>query len=258
MKSDIDRRRATIAPRERPRWLRAPEITPDGGLPVANLDWHPVVGRAAVKRWLNLAVVLSRGAVDALMIVAAFLAAYQLRASIDLFSAFQEPSRATYEIMLAVVVVTLLVTFNLVGLYNLRRGVSRVDQFYRVSAAVSIGLVLSIALNSMLLGNRFIYSRQMLIIGWILCIALVTVGRFVHGEVVGALRKREVARDRLLVIGAGKTGKLVLETIARSPWLGYEIVGVLRHGQNGQAALGEETIGGFPILGDDTQLATLT
>ncbi len=258
MKSEIDRRRPSVTTRERPKPLRLPEITPDGGLPIANFDWHPVVGRAAVKRWLNLAVVLSRGAVDALMIVAAFLAAYRLRASIDLFSAFQEPSRTTYEIMLAVVVVTLLVTFNLVGLYNLRRGVSRVDQFYRVSAAVSIGLVLSIALNSMLLGNRFIYSRQMLIIGWILCIGLVTVGRFVHGEVVGVLRTREVARDRLLVIGAGKTGSLVLETIARSPWLGYEIVGVLRHGQNGQAALGEETIGGFPILGDDTQLATLT
>ena len=116
-----------------------------------------------------------------------------------------------------VVLVTLLITFNLSGLYNQRRGVSRVDQFYRVSAAVSVGLVLSLALNSILLGNRFIYSRQMLLSGWILCIALVTTGRFVHGEIVGALRKREATRDRLLIVGAGKTGRLVLETIARSP-----------------------------------------
>src|SRR6476620_873960 len=64
MKSEIDRRRPTLTPRERPTHLRAPEITPDGGLPMANFDWHPIVGRAAVKRWLNLAVVLSRGAVD--------------------------------------------------------------------------------------------------------------------------------------------------------------------------------------------------
>ncbi len=258
MKSELGGRGPQMTPRERSGRLLTPEAPRDLARPAADFDWHPIAGRASVKRWLNLAVVLSRGAVDALMIVAAFLAAYQLRASIDLFSAFQEPSRTTYEIMLAVVVVTLLVTFNLVGLYNLRRGVSRVDQFYRVSAAVSIGLVLSIALNSMLLGDRFIYSRQMLLIGWLLCIALVTAGRFVHGELVGQLRTRAVARDRLLVIGVGKTGRLVLETIARSPWLGYEIVCVLRHGQNGQAALGDDTLDGIPILGDDTQLAALT
>jgi exopolysaccharide biosynthesis polyprenyl glycosylphosphotransferase len=258
MKSELGSRRPQLTPGGRPGTLFPPDFDDRPQRPATDRDWHPIAGRASVKRWLNLAVVLTRGVVDAAMIIAAFLAAYQLRASIDLFSAFQEPSRATYEIMLAVVVVTLLVTFNLAGLYNLRRGVSRVDQFYRVSAAVSVGLVLSIALNSMLLGNRFIYSRQMLVIGWILCIALVTVGRFIHGELVGRLRTRTAARDRLLIIGAGKTGRLVLETIARSPWLGYEIVGVLRHGQNGQAALGEDTLDGHPILGDDTQLAALT
>lgn len=220
-------------------------------------DWHPMVGRAAIKRWLNVAVVLSRAAVDAAMIVLAFLAAYKLRASLDLFSAFEQPSAITYEIMLAVVLVTLLATFSLAGLYSLRRGVSRVDQFYRVSGAVSIGVVLSIALNSILLGNRFIYSRQMLLTGWVLAIVLVTAGRFIHGEVVGLLRRREAARDRLLIVGAGKTGSLVLETVARSPWLGYEVVGVLRHGRNGQAALDEDTLGGIPILGDDSQLAGL-
>jgi len=220
-------------------------------------DWHPVVGRAAIKRWLNLAVVLSRAVVDALMIFCAFLAAYKLRASLDLFSAFEQPSTVTYEVMLLVVLATLLGTFSLAGLYNLRRGVSRVDQFYRVSGAVSIGVVLSIAINSILLGNRFIYSRQMLLIGWVLAIVLVTAGRFVHGEVVGLLRRREAARDRLLVVGAGKTGTLVLETVARSPWLGYEVVGVVRHGRNGQAALAEEQLCGVPILGDDLQLAAL-
>lgn len=219
-------------------------------------DWHPVAGRAAIKRWLNVAVVFSRAVVDAAMILLAFLAAYKLRASLDLFSAFEQPSTVTYEIMLAVAMVTLLVTFSLAGLYNLRRGVSRVDQFYRVSGAISIGIVLSIALNSILLGNRFIYSRQMLLSGWVLAIILVTAGRFIHGELVGLLRRREAARDRLLIVGAGKTGSLVLETVARSPWLGYEVVGVLRHGRNGQAALDEETLDGVPILGDDAQLAT--
>ncbi len=223
-------------------------------------DWHPVLGRAALKRWLNVTVVASRAAVDAAMIVLAFYAAYRLRASIDIFSTFQLPSNAAYGVMLAVLVVVLLLTFSFSGLYSLKRGVSKIDQFYRVSSAVSTGLVLSIAVNWMLLGERFIYSRQMLLLGWLLAIALVTAGRFVHGEVVGLLRRREAARDRLLIVGAGKTGQVVLQTIRRSPWLGYEVVGFLTHAPPSAAPGAPPApaeIGGVPVLGDAAQLAAL-
>ena len=224
-------------------------------------DWHPVHGRAAIKRWVNLAVVASQIALDAVLIIVAFSTAYNLRAQIDLFSAFIAPSRTTYEIMLGVVLGALLVTFNFFGLYSLRRGVSRIDQFYRVTSAVSVGLGASLALNSFILGNGFIYSRQMLLIAWVLCIALVTVGRFAHGGIVGALRQRRV-RDRLLLVGTGNTGQHVLETIARSPWLGYEIVGVLGHADPhgtlaGQPANAVASLPGVPLLGDDSELAEI-
>jgi exopolysaccharide biosynthesis polyprenyl glycosylphosphotransferase len=221
-------------------------------------DWHPVLGRAAIKRWLNIAVVATSALSDVLMFVLAFVIAYRLRAQIDLFSTFAPPSRDTNEIILAVLLITLLITFNLSGLYSLRRGVSRIDQFYRISTAVSIGLVLSIALNSFLLGNRFIYSRQMLLIGWVLCIGLVTVGRFVHSEATGVLRRRTAARDRLLIVGTGKTGRLVLETIQRSPSLGYEVVGFLNHADGTNGAADDDEIAGVPVLGDDRQLPLLT
>ena len=226
-------------------------------------DWNLMRGRASIKRWVNLAVVGSQLVFDATMIVIAFITAYRLRARIDIFSTFVAPSRTTYEIMLVVMVLTLLVSLNFFGLYSLRRGVSRIDQFYRVSSAVSVGLGASLALNSFLLGNSFIYSRQMLLIGWVLCIALVTLGRFAHGTAVGLLRRRIVARDRLLIVGTGSTGQHVLETIARSPWLGYEIVGVL--GRAGAASTGERAATAphaevaphddVPLLGDDSQLA---
>ncbi|HEX5501637.1 MAG TPA: undecaprenyl-phosphate glucose phosphotransferase [Thermomicrobiales bacterium] len=218
-------------------------------------DWRGVLGRAAMKRWLNLLVVVSRAAVDLAMIVAAFLLAYRLRASIDLFSTFVEPSGSTYGLMLGVVVLVLLATFALAGLYSLRRGVSKVDQFYRVASAVSIGLVLSIAANSILLGEKFNYSRQMLLTGWVLCIGLVTVGRLAHGELAGLLRQREAARDRLLIVGADKTGQLILQTIRRSPWLGYEVVGFLTHDAPDAAGPPPAEIDGVPVLGDAAHLA---
>jgi exopolysaccharide biosynthesis polyprenyl glycosylphosphotransferase len=243
--------------------LPAPVPAPVLGRPErpAATDWRGLRGRAAVKRWLQVLIVGSRAAVDALMIVAAFYAAYRLRASIDLFSTFVQPSGQTYSAMLAVVVVTLLATFTLSGLYNLKRGVSKVDQFYRVCAAVSIGLVLSLALNSLLLGEKFITpSRQMLIIGWVLCIGLVTAGRFVHGELVGLVRSGAAARDRLLIVGAGKTGQLILDTIRRAPWLGYEVVGFVAHrpAADGAPLDAGDDIAGVPILGDGADLALLT
>jgi exopolysaccharide biosynthesis polyprenyl glycosylphosphotransferase len=208
-------------------------------------DWHPVRGRAAIKRWANLAIVGSQAALDAALIIVSFITAYQLRLRNDILGEFAPPSSTTYEIMLGLSLLTLLATFNFFGLYSLRRGVSRIDQFYRVTSAVSVGLGASLALNSFVLGNRFIYSRQILLIAWILCIALVA-----------------VARDRLLIVGTGSTGQHVLETIDRSPWLGYEIVGVLAHADtpgSGSRERGEAvaTLPEVPLLGDDSELAQM-
>ena len=232
-------------------------------------DWHDALGRAAVKRWLQVLIVASRVLVDGAMIVAAFYAAYRLRARIDLFSTFVQPSNSTYGIMLAVGLVVLLATFAVTGLYTLKRGVSKIDQFYKVASAVSIGLVLAIAVNSMLLGERFLYSRQMLLTGWVLCVGLVTAARFVHGEVVGLVRSRAAARDRLLIVGTGKTGRLILDTVRRSPWLGFEVVGLATYRPITPAGLvtGEEEapdqpaepeeIAGVPVVGDGAQLPLL-
>ncbi|HEY0385811.1 MAG TPA: SPFH domain-containing protein, partial [Pyrinomonadaceae bacterium] len=49
------------------------------------------------------------------------------------------------------------------------------------------------------------------------------------GELVGLVRSAAAARDRLLIVGAGKTGQLILDTIRRAPWLGYEVVGFVAH-----------------------------
>lgn len=221
-------------------------------------DWHPLRGRAARKRWVNLAVVASQIALDGALIVVAFIAAYTLRTRFDLFSTFIEPSRQTYEAMLGVTLATLLLSLNFFGLYSLRRGVSRIDQFYRVTSAISVGFGAALALNSFILGNGFIYSRQMLLIAWVLSIGLVTAGRFAHGLGVGLLRQRVIARDRLLIVGGGTTGQHVLETIARSPWLGYEIVGVVGHaGPHDPAGDGLPGLPGVPVLGDDRQLAEI-
>lgn len=188
--------------------------------------------------------------VDALMVGGAFVAAYFLRMNTDIVGVFAAPSTEIYVVMISVLTVTILVVFYLYRLYDLKRGRSKIDEFYKIAAAVSIGTVLSIAINSFLLADDFVYSRQILITGWLLCIASVTAARFAYGSFVDRLRKKGFAQQRMVIVGAGDLGQMVLETVNHSPQLGYRVVGFLDDDRT-------EEVEGLPVLGGVDDLAAV-
>jgi exopolysaccharide biosynthesis polyprenyl glycosylphosphotransferase len=157
--------------------------------------------------------------------------------------------------MLGVTVATMIVTFYFSKLYNLKRGASRVDEFYKIAAAVSMGTVLSLATNSLILGDNFVYSRQILLMGWLFAIIFVTLGRVVYGIIVGELRRRGVDRARVLVIGTGPTAYLVVMRLDRQRTLGYKVLGMVDNAPDGEGTA--SSIGHVPVLGDLSNLAEL-
>ena len=68
--------------------------------------------------------------------------------------------------ILAVTIPTIALVFALGGPYRLGRGVSRIDEFYKICTHASFGLVLDIATNSILLGHNAVFSRRLLLLGW--------------------------------------------------------------------------------------------
>jgi exopolysaccharide biosynthesis polyprenyl glycosylphosphotransferase len=104
------------------------------------------------------------------------------------------------------------------------------------------------------LGEEFIYSRQMLAYGWIFAIVAVTGGRLIHTAVVGALRSRGIAADRVVIVGTGATGRLVLDKIRRSPRLGFSVVGFVSFAEDGDV---EDDIEEVPVLGTTLDLANI-
>jgi Undecaprenyl-phosphate glucose phosphotransferase len=201
-------------------------------------------------------------AFDIVAIAAAFGAAYWLRFEVGLFDTFGdldvrhvEPDVPTYAIMMAITVGTLLTTFYFSKLYSLKRGASRVDEFYKIAAAVSMGTVLSLATNSLILGKRFEYSREVLLTGWVLSIVLLTAMRVLYSVLVGQLRKAGVDRARVLVVGAGPTAAVVVDRLAHHPTLGYEVLGMVDHNTNGSAH--KRHAGHVPVLGNITRLAEI-
>lgn len=195
---------------------------------------------------------------DTLALTFAFAAAYRLRDLSGFLGPALPPPGEIYLLLAGLAGVTILFIFSLSGMYRPSRSVSRFDELFRICTHISFGLIVAIAGASLVLGDALVYSRQMLAYGWAFAIAGVTAGRVVHASVVGRLRAKGMATDRLLIVGTGSTGQLVLDKVRRSPRLGYEVVGFVRYDPAGtRLPAGPETIDGAPVLGSTSDLAAI-
>jgi exopolysaccharide biosynthesis polyprenyl glycosylphosphotransferase len=196
---------------------------------------------------------------DALMTMAAFVLAYYIRREIP----WPNPPRdlaplRSYIGMLLIQVFSMLLVFFIYRLYHLRRAVSRVDEFYAVFGAVSIGSMMSVAITALTFKNNVLeldFSRAMIVYAWLLTIALVMLGRLVHDWLQGRARAGGWGRDRVLIVGTGDVAQMILQKIQWSPWLAYEIVGLVAKNGNGNHP--SENVLGVPVLGHTDDLPRL-
>jgi len=202
-----------------------------------------------MQRRTNWVLDLITAAVDALMIAASFYAAYSLRR----ITAYPRPLNprpfSFYGGMLLIHVSTLLVTFLFYRLYHFKSGLSRIDKSYSIMAAVSFGTVASVAVTSFVYKNELDYPRAMVIYAWILGILFVVTGRlftdYLH------TRYRRAHPTRVLIVGAGDIGRMILQKITQSPNLGYEPVGFA------DDTPGRKEVAGLPVLGNTSHVAFL-
>ncbi|MBX3057020.1 MAG: undecaprenyl-phosphate glucose phosphotransferase [Anaerolineae bacterium] len=192
---------------------------------------------------------------DILMVTAAFVLAYQLRVS------FAWPDTLThvyplssYAGLLLLEVSAVVIALFLYKQYYLPRAISRVDQVYSTVTAVTIGTLIAVAISTFIFkGNVIIsdYPRAMIVYTWFLTIVLLLIGRLAHQMVRSKLREYGLGRDRLLIVGSGEMAQIIIQRIQWSPYLGYELVGVV----NGSEPITQ--IQGIPVLGRPEDLPTL-
>ncbi|MGB3716376.1 MAG: undecaprenyl-phosphate glucose phosphotransferase [Candidatus Promineifilaceae bacterium] len=191
---------------------------------------------------------------DATMVAVAFILAYQLRATIPWPNelANQAPLSAYSGLIVAQVAGVVILMF-IYRQYYIPRAISRVDQFYSIFAAVSIGTMMAVAISVFSFKNSIFevdFPRAMIIYAWMFSIMLIMLGRITHQVVRTKLRDHGIGKDRLLVVGTGDVAKIILQRIAWSPYLGYEVVGVIDGDQ-------DEEIHGIPIIGEPEDLPEL-
>jgi exopolysaccharide biosynthesis polyprenyl glycosylphosphotransferase len=194
---------------------------------------------------LNLVTVV----VDAVMIAAAFYAAYSLRR----VTAYPRPLNprpfSFYGGMLLIHVLSLLVTFFFYRLYHFKRGLSSIDKSYSIIAAISFGTVASVAVTSFAYKNELDYPRAMVIYAWVLGILFVVAGRLLTDYLHS--RYRRARPTRVLIVGGGDVGRMILQKITQSPNLGYQPVGFA------DDTPGRKEVAGLPVLGNTSHVGFL-
>jgi Undecaprenyl-phosphate glucose phosphotransferase len=184
---------------------------------------------------------------DAGMIALAFYLAYLLRTRVSIPPAVEIAPFGDYIGMMAIQIITMVAVFFFSRLYDLKRSIPRLDEFYRLFAATSIGTIATIAFTTFLFKNSTLeldFPRIMVIYAWLLTVIMVTASRSLLVFVRNLLRRRGFLIDRLLIVGTGDVGRMILQKIRQMPRLGYRVVGFV----DGENLVGQQIMG-VPVLG---------
>lgn len=185
---------------------------------------------------------------DAVLISGAFIAAY--RATFEASAGTgPRPNLVEFAPMLVFTVISLISVYFFYRLYHQRRGESRIDEIYKLVPATSIGVIVATALTTVLYRDLE-YPRLLLVFVWIFTLLLVALGRFVHGSLRSLAYARGWGELRVLIVGAGEAGNLILEKIRGSPRLGYRPVAFLDDERVGTKVLGLPVVARTEDLGD--------
>jgi Undecaprenyl-phosphate glucose phosphotransferase len=161
-----------------------------------------------------------------------------------------------------VVVVTPL-AFQLQGIYRLRRGRSRVDDFFAVLIGSILAVVFGIGATlyvqtyylSELEKARGAYEVSQLV--WALFLGLNVLFAYSSREIVRGLLERRwragIGLKRILIAGAGDLGRMVADRVLQHREFGYQVVGFI------DDRAGGDHIGyrGLPLLGTLAEVADI-
>jgi len=201
---------------------------------------------------------------DALLAGWAFVLAYGIRfesGQIPVLKGY--PDITHYLRVLPFVMILTPLAFHLQGVYRLRRGRSRVDDFFSVLIGSILAVVLGI--GSTLYFQAYSASQEARLAGayevsrlvWLIFLVLNVMFTYASREAMRELLERRwragIGLKRILIAGASDLGRMVADRMLQHRELGYQVVGFI------DDRAGGDHIGyrGLPLLGTLSEVADI-
>jgi exopolysaccharide biosynthesis polyprenyl glycosylphosphotransferase len=185
-------------------------------------------------------------AADMALILIAFAVAYYVRYQLQWFRAVDPVFQVGFTVYIPFAVALLLIlpiSFRFSGVYPYRRGRSLIEETYTIATATTAGVMVMII--AILFFRPLLYSRLIFFYTAILVTLFLGVGRFVLQLALDYLRNYGVGVRRVILVGAGDVGRMVMRTVVARPDYGYQLIGFL----DDNPAKGFTNIGPYRALG---------
>lgn len=153
------------------------------------------------------------------------------------------PSFSVYATVIFIVIPVFLFMFRAYGLYDGHRRIRRVEEIFQVVKAVTFSVLLLTAMSFFYRGLS--YSRVYLLIFWVFSILLISFTRYmlIQWEYKRKLDRKEIAR--VLLIGANRNARQIVQWARHNPHYGQEIVAILAR----DPAMVDKHIDGIDVVG---------
>ncbi len=132
--------------------------------------------------------------------------------------------------------------------YHGRRPSNFIDSLSTTAGTITIAVMASLTALVFLFKDQFDYGtvsypRGLIILIWLLTVLFVSIGRWAVARIITFFQSHGYGRQRVLVVGSGDVGRMLLHKLLSASGMAHEVVGFV--GVNGQAP----TLPDVPNLG---------
>jgi Undecaprenyl-phosphate glucose phosphotransferase len=189
---------------------------------------------------------------DLVSTLAALFAAYALRFRAEIVPVTKGvPDAATYYRLFPLIAVLWPIVYYFYGLYSVRRNRSRIEEGFAVLVATGLATLLLTGLATFYRG--FSYSRLVLLFFFVADVLFVFAGRTAIRRYLEEAWRHGFGVRHVLVVGAGRLGRAVIDKLAEHPEAGLRAVAML---DDDPEILGT-LYRGIPVAGATSEAATV-
>lgn len=199
--------------------------------------------RQTWKRRNRLLLSVARALADVVVMNVAFAVAWWARYVLGVGPDVAEQNfvdLGTYYPIMVGLTITLLVVYSFNGLYRQRLGASWLDEVGSIAVGTTVGIAIMVI--AVFYYRPAALSRLMFVYAGALIVVFLSLSHLLEHMLRAQLRRRGIGTERVLVVGAGSLGRMILQNIVAKPNLGFNVVGFVDDERT-------EDLGRFKALG---------